>query len=270
MALSTSWPMRVMIFMLTMTYGESVTWMPYLENLEPNGPMQKGMMYIVRPFMQPRNNSRSFCFISSGSAQLLVGPASSLVLEQMNVQLSTRATSLGSDRHRKLLGRFCWFRRMNVPAFTSWSHMMLYSSSEPDAQCSLAGLQSFCMRSTKSMMVRLCVGASLDFIKRASSCVRLRLSGSGRRLPNWSKCSLMDGISASHSSGSTCSRLCMTSGVMSRPEMSMASDVGTNPMGVVRALPAPSTRSQIHFSTREFSPKPGHRNLPPSLRNQLT
>ena len=36
--------------------------------------------------------------------------------EQMNVRSSTRATSLGSERARKLLGRFSWFSRMNVPA----------------------------------------------------------------------------------------------------------------------------------------------------------
>ena len=44
-------------------------------------------------------------FISAGSIQLFVGPASSLVLEQMNVRSSTRATSLGSERARKLFGR---------------------------------------------------------------------------------------------------------------------------------------------------------------------
>ena len=41
--------------------------------------MLKGMTYSVRPFMQPVKRPVSVAFISAGSAQLLVGPASSLV-----------------------------------------------------------------------------------------------------------------------------------------------------------------------------------------------
>ena len=47
------------------------------------GPMEKGMTYIVRPAMLPSNRPVNFFFISAGSAQLLVGPASSFVVEQM-------------------------------------------------------------------------------------------------------------------------------------------------------------------------------------------
>ena len=39
------------------------------------------------------------------STQLLVGPASSLFGVLMYVRFSTRATSLGSERNRKLFGR---------------------------------------------------------------------------------------------------------------------------------------------------------------------
>ena len=38
--------------------------------------------------------------IFAGSSQLLVGPASSFVFEQMKVRSSTRATSLGCERAR--------------------------------------------------------------------------------------------------------------------------------------------------------------------------
>ena len=62
--------------------------------------MANGITYIVRPCMQPLNKPSSFCFISAGSAQLFVGPASSFVFEQMNVRSSTRATSLGCERAR--------------------------------------------------------------------------------------------------------------------------------------------------------------------------
>ena len=60
--------------------------------------MQKGMTYIVRPRMQPSYRPRMMPFISSGSIQLLVGPASSSFTEQMKVWSSTRATSSGSVR----------------------------------------------------------------------------------------------------------------------------------------------------------------------------
>ncbi len=57
--------------------------MPILQSGESNGPIAKGMTYMVRPAMHPLKKPRSFWRISAGSAQLLVGPASSLVREQM-------------------------------------------------------------------------------------------------------------------------------------------------------------------------------------------
>lgn len=57
--------------------------------------MQKGITYMVRPFMQPLKRPFSLAFISTGSAQWLVGPASSSFSLQMNVRSSTRATSEG-------------------------------------------------------------------------------------------------------------------------------------------------------------------------------
>ena len=59
-------------------------------------------------------------FISSGSIQLLVGPASSRG-EQMNVRSSTRATSSGSDAAQNELGFFSSSSRTKVPASTSWT-----------------------------------------------------------------------------------------------------------------------------------------------------
>ena len=64
---------------------------------EPSGPMQKGTTYSVRPRIAPSNRVFRSARISSGSSQLLVGPASSGSAEQMKVRLSTRATSLGSE-----------------------------------------------------------------------------------------------------------------------------------------------------------------------------
>ena len=95
-----SWPMRVMIRMETATYAESVSWTPMCAIREPSGPIENGTTYIVRPRIEPRNSSVSVCFISAGSRQLFVGPASSSSSEQMNVRPSTRATSSGSERAR--------------------------------------------------------------------------------------------------------------------------------------------------------------------------
>ena len=67
---------------------------------EPSGPIENGTTYMVRPSMQPSKSSLSVSRISSGSRQLLVGPASSSDSEQMKVRSSTRATSAGSDSAR--------------------------------------------------------------------------------------------------------------------------------------------------------------------------
>src|ERR1700722_1580810 len=88
-------PMRVMILMLTATYVESVNCTPTWLLAEPSGPIENGTTYIVRPRIEPVNSSVNWPFISAGSRQLFVGPASASVAEQMNVLSSTRATSPG-------------------------------------------------------------------------------------------------------------------------------------------------------------------------------
>ena len=99
--------------------------MPILARGESRGPMQKGITYMVRPFMQPLKKPFSLAFISTGSAQWLVGPASSSFSLQMNVRSSTRATSEGVERARKHPGRFSGFNLIKVP----FSTIMLQSSS---------------------------------------------------------------------------------------------------------------------------------------------
>ncbi len=56
---------------------------PILAIGEPSGPMLNGITYMVRPRMQPSNSPSIVSRISAGGAQLLVGPASTLLLEQM-------------------------------------------------------------------------------------------------------------------------------------------------------------------------------------------
>ena len=112
--------------------------------------MENGTTYMVRPRIAPSNSLPSVAFISPGSTQLLVGPAASLLMLQMNVRSSTRATSLGSDRARKQPGRFSGFRRVNVPACTNSSHMASYSAGEPSHQWMLSGLHSAAISMTQA------------------------------------------------------------------------------------------------------------------------
>ena len=84
----------------------------------PRGPMEKGTTYMVRPFMAPVNFSCRVAFISLGSAQWFVGPASSSFSQQMKVRDSTRATSDGLERARKELGRFSSLSLVNMPLST--------------------------------------------------------------------------------------------------------------------------------------------------------
>ncbi len=67
----------------------------------------------------------------------------------MNVRSSTRATSDGSERARKLLGRFSADSRMNVPDATISSQSAAYSSSVPSHQWTRSGVVSAATSSTQ-------------------------------------------------------------------------------------------------------------------------
>src|SRR6266571_558069 len=130
----TFFDMRVMMRMLTTTYGESVSSIPICAMCEPSGPIEKGTTYRVRPRIQPSKSPSSFARISRGSIQLLVGPASSLSREQIKVRSSVRATSFGSERARKQFGRSLGLSRFNISDFTISSHSLSYSCCEPSHQ----------------------------------------------------------------------------------------------------------------------------------------
>ena len=141
--------MRVMMRMLTTTYGESVSSTPMCAICEPSGPMLYGITYIVRPRMQPSKSLPSFARISAGSTQLLLGPASSFVALQTKVRSSMRATSSGSERARKQPGRFASFSLTSMPDSTiSWFRRS-YSSCEPSHQWIRAGLVSCAISATQ-------------------------------------------------------------------------------------------------------------------------
>ncbi len=75
--------MRVMIRIDTATYAESVSCTPMWALSDPRGPIEKGTTYIVRPRIAPSKSLWSVARISSGSCQLLLGPASIFLAEQM-------------------------------------------------------------------------------------------------------------------------------------------------------------------------------------------
>src|SRR6202012_280044 len=94
-------PIRVITFIETTTYSESVISTPSLGSSAPSGPMQNGTTHMVRPRMLPRYRSVMVDRISAGSIQLLVGPASISRSEQIKVRDSTRATSEGHNTARQ-------------------------------------------------------------------------------------------------------------------------------------------------------------------------
>src|SRR5450756_2364981 len=115
---STTVPHRAMTRMDTATYAESVISTPNLGSSALRRPMTKGMTYIVRPAIEPRYRCLITVFISAGAIQLLVGPASFSLTEQMKVRSSTRATSEGLEAQWKELGLMSSLRRVKVPAET--------------------------------------------------------------------------------------------------------------------------------------------------------
>jgi len=125
--------------------------------------------------MEPRKRPVRVAFISLGSVQLLVGPASSLRREQMKVRSSTRATSLGSELARKQLGRFSGFSRLKVPVWTIRSHRASYSDWVPSHQCTESGWQ----RSTISWIQ----AKALGFLTQAGGFREgdMRAPGKGNR-----------------------------------------------------------------------------------------
>ena len=156
---STLVPIRAMTRIETTTYAESVISTPNIGFSASRWPITNGMTYIVRPVMQPAYSPRMRSFISPGSIQLLVGPASFSSREQMKVRSSTRATSVGSVRAQNELGLAAGSSRVNVPVATSESVSSVHSSSDPVHQWIRSGVVIAETSATKSRMPWCVVGA---------------------------------------------------------------------------------------------------------------
>ncbi len=119
-------------------------------------------------------------FISSGSIQLLVGPASFSSTLQMKVRSSTRATSVGSVRAQKEFGFFFSSRRVKVPLATSASVSSTHSSSEPVHQCTRSGWVSSATSATQDAMPAWLVGGFVESVSLLVVVSVVMLTGSSR------------------------------------------------------------------------------------------
>ena len=126
--------------------------------------MQKGMTYIVRPCMQPLYRPFIVTLSSLGSIQWLVGPASSSLTDEMNVRDSTRATSEGSERKRKLFSFF--LSGVARPFFTHSCIRRSYSSFEPSTTTTLSGSHILTHSSTQALIFGCLMSLSVKLIQQ--------------------------------------------------------------------------------------------------------
>ena len=97
---------------------------------------------MVRPCIAPSKRVRSLAYMTCGSSQLLVGPASSFLREQIKVLPSTRATSLMAVRWSRQPGSFSGLRASISPVARAWSRSSLSWASLPSIQTTLSGFTS--------------------------------------------------------------------------------------------------------------------------------
>src|SRR5262249_45669281 len=115
---------------------------------------------IVRPRIAPLSSARSFPYVSRGSAQLLVGPASFFVGVQTKVNCSTRATSFGFDRCRYERGTLFSFSSIRTFCFIDSAIRNLFSRCEPSHQKMVSGCVSVAISWTQSSTALLAGVAS--------------------------------------------------------------------------------------------------------------
>ena len=114
----------------------------------PTAPIENGTTYMVRPRIDPANSGVMVARISSGCAQLLVGPASASRSDAMNVRASVRATSLGCERARYEPGRHSGLSLMSLPSATCSRSSASFSAREPSTQWIRSGCVSAAISST--------------------------------------------------------------------------------------------------------------------------
>ena len=128
-------PMRVMIFILTATYGESVICTPNWARSEPSGPMLNGITYIVRPghaaVEQPVQDR-----LHLGRVHPVVGRSGVVGDARADEGAILDAGDVARvGAGEEAVGPLARFSRMNVPASTICWQSRSYSSCEPSHQC---------------------------------------------------------------------------------------------------------------------------------------
>src|SRR5712675_663821 len=108
------------------------------------------MTNIVRPRIAPASSPRSFAYVSVGSDQLFVGPASSFVGVQTKVNCSTRATSFGLDRCKYERGTFFSFSSIRTFCLSDSVIRNSRSRSDPSHQKMFSGCVSVAISCTQS------------------------------------------------------------------------------------------------------------------------
>ncbi len=131
---------------------------------------------MVRPAIAPSNRGVRVAFMSAGSAQLLVGPASSGRAEQMKVRSSTRATSAGCERTSTLLGRSSPLSGMAVPAWTISLIISSCSAWEPSHHWTRSGLVRAATSPTHASSFWLCIMSSTPGVHAIRGGMPSRLS----------------------------------------------------------------------------------------------
>ena len=161
-ASSATAPTRVIMRMFRTTYRLSVISTPTFENREPGGPIRNGTTYIVRPAIAPANSGVSFARASSGAIQLLVGPASSLLVgaDEREVLGASDVVRWRFDGGTQP-GKSSWLSAMSSPLASPSDVRAARSASDPSQTTTRSGAVSARISSTQRSMKALPVGMNM-------------------------------------------------------------------------------------------------------------
>uniref|UniRef100_A0A1B0BI50 Uncharacterized protein n=1 Tax=Glossina palpalis gambiensis TaxID=67801 RepID=A0A1B0BI50_9MUSC len=138
-----------------LSLGESVISTPILDKGEPTGPIENGITYIMRFFMQPGKRSLIALCISSGDIQFpkmpglsceVTGTACSFSRVHIKVRDSTLATSAGLVRANQQFSYLV--KGIMVLCFSISCCNIVLSSMLPSQMCIFAGWQRSAQSST--------------------------------------------------------------------------------------------------------------------------
>src|SRR4029453_4197220 len=108
------------------------------------------MTNIVRPRIAPARSPRSFAYVSVGSDQLFVGPASCFFGVQTKMNWLTRAGAFGVDRCKYERGTFFWLSSIKTFCLIDSAIKNSFSRSEPSHQKIFLGCVRVAISCTQS------------------------------------------------------------------------------------------------------------------------